>query len=79
MYFSSKIVEGEDFKCFYCSEKDEKKHCNDFIPSSEFMIPCGDKYKSCIQTYGSFNDFSGMSKSISIKDDDEIKIIFVYR
>ena len=35
------------------------------------MIPCGDKYKSCIQTYGSFNDFSGTLKTISIADEDE--------
>merc|ERR1719270_939531 len=52
------FVEGEEFKCFYCSEKYEKKHCDDFIPSSEFMVDCGNRYKSCIQTYGSFNDFS---------------------
>ena len=45
--------------CYKCSEKDNDSHCNDFYPSSQFAVPCGNKYDSCIQTYGSFNDFSG--------------------
>merc|ERR1719245_305617 len=44
--------------CYKCSEKDNNSHCNEFYPSSKFAVSCGNKYNSCIQTYGSFNDFS---------------------
>ena len=46
------------FRCYECSEKeDTERSCDDFIASSKFMVLC--QNESCIQTYGSFGDYSG--------------------
>ena len=46
------------FRCYECSEKeDTERFCDDFIASSKFMVLC--QNESCIQTYGSFGDYSG--------------------
>ena len=46
-------------RCYQCGDNDEAYSCDRFIHSSKYMVRCDNRHDSCIQTLGSFGDFSG--------------------